>query len=77
MRSKSAGPISEQLRAATAKSGRSQAAICREISINPAAMCRFMAGTKGLSLATLDRLARVLDLKVVSRGSHASGLEGR
>ena len=56
--------LSEQFRQAVRASGLSQSAIARALDINRSAVCRFMAGDRGLTLATLDRLAELLKLKL-------------
>jgi transcriptional regulator with XRE-family HTH domain len=59
---------SDRVRRAVADSGLSNCQICRAAGLNEAVLSRFMAGTRGLSLATLDALAPVLGLEVVARG---------
>jgi len=57
--------FSEQIRTAVRRSGLSRYRICQDAEIDQGQMSRFMAGEAGLSLDTLDRLARVLGLEVV------------
>lgn len=59
--------FSDQIRAAVDDSGLSRYSICQRIGLSQAAMSRFMAGKSGLSMATLDRLADLLGLAVVTR----------
>ena len=59
---KHATKISEQLRAAVDASGMSRYSICQLTGIHQSVMSRFMAGKIGLSLASIDLLADVLDL---------------
>ena len=60
-------PFSDQIRAAVDASGMSRYRICREIGLSQPTMSRFMAGKSGLSMETLDRLADLLGLVVVSK----------
>jgi transcriptional regulator with XRE-family HTH domain len=59
--------LSDQVRDAVSASGLSRYAICREIRLSQAAMSRFMTGKTGLNMATLDRLAELLGLTIVTR----------
>jgi len=59
---------SDRVRRAVADSGLSNCQICRAAGLNEAILSRFMAGTRGLSLATLDALAPVLGLQIVADG---------
>jgi transcriptional regulator with XRE-family HTH domain len=60
--------LSDQVRAAVNAAGVSRYAICEAAKVDKGTMSRFMAGHVGLSLHTLDGLADVLGLQVVSRG---------
>ena len=64
--SKKGIPLSEQIRRAISCSGMTRYRICREIGLTQPTMTRFMSGTGSLSLNTLDKIARLLDLKVVA-----------
>ncbi len=64
MRSRSS--FSGQLREAVAACGTSRYALARELGVSESTLSRFMAGKQGLTLATLDRLARVLGLELVA-----------
>jgi transcriptional regulator with XRE-family HTH domain len=59
--------FSDQIREAVDASGMSRYRICAEIGLSQAAMSRFMAGKSGLSMDTLDRLAGLIGLAVVTR----------
>jgi len=56
--------LTDELRAAIDASELSRYAICRKIGLDPAVMSRFMSRQRGLSLDTLDALAKVLDLHI-------------
>lgn len=58
--------LTDELRAAIDASPMSRYAICRAIDLDPAVMSRFMSGQRGLSLETLDKLAKLLDLHIVT-----------
>jgi transcriptional regulator with XRE-family HTH domain len=58
--------LSDQVRRAVADSGMSRYRVCKLARIDQATFSRFMAGTVGLSLATLDALAEVLKLRIVA-----------
>jgi hypothetical protein len=60
--------LSDQIRRAVDDSGLSRYAICRIGAFDKGMMSRFMAGKRGLSLTTLDRLADVLALRIVADG---------
>jgi transcriptional regulator with XRE-family HTH domain len=59
--------LSDQIRQAVDASGLSRYRICKELGIGEATMSRFMSGQGGLSMATLDVLADLLNLRVVTR----------
>jgi hypothetical protein len=56
--------LSEQIRRAVDASGRSRYGICKALGLAEATMSRFMNGHGGLSMARLDDLADLLDLKI-------------
>ncbi len=58
--------FSDQIRDAVNGSGLSRYAICKAIGFNQGAMSRFMSGRGGMSLDTLDRLAKLLEMTVVT-----------
>lgn len=61
--------LTNELRAAIDASAMSRYAICRAIDLDPAVMSRFMSRQRGLSLDTLDKIARLLDLHII-KGKH-------
>ena len=56
--------FSDQIRRAVDRSGFSRYRIWQEIDIDQALMSRFMSGQGGLSIQSLDRLAKLLGLTV-------------
>jgi len=60
--------LSDAVRRAVREYAGPRAAICRAARINEGLLSHFMAGQKGLSLASLDRLADVLGLRIVQEG---------
>ena len=56
--------FSDQIRRAVDRSGYSRYRIWKEIGIDQAVMSRFMSGQGGLSIQSLDRLAKLLGLTV-------------
>jgi transcriptional regulator with XRE-family HTH domain len=59
-------PISQQLRGAIDASGLSRYRICKEIGLPESTMSQFMSGRCGLQLSTIDRLAELLGLQLIS-----------
>lgn len=60
--------ISNELRTAIKRSGRSAWQIGQEIKTNPQTIRRFLRGEVGLSQEVADRISELLDLVVVQRG---------
>lgn len=58
--------FTDELRAAIVASGKSRYSICVEIGLDQAVLSRFMHRKSGLSLDTLDKLAKALDLHVTT-----------
>ena len=56
--------FSDQIRRVVDRSGLSRYRICQEIDLDEGKMSRFMAGKSGLSIKSLDRLAKLLGLTV-------------
>ena len=61
--------FSDQIRRAIDESGMSRYRICALIGLDKSVMSRFMAGKSGLGLETIDRLAELLGLKIVTEKS--------
>jgi len=59
---------SDVVRRAVADSGLCNSQVCRAAGLNEAVLSRFMAGTRNLTLTTLDALAPVLGLRIVVDG---------
>ncbi len=59
--------FSDQIRRAVDRSGFSRYRIWQEIGIDQALMSRFMSGQGGLSIQSLDRLAKLLGLTVSAK----------
>jgi transcriptional regulator with XRE-family HTH domain len=60
------GKLSDQIRAAISASGTTRYALAKQVGIPESALSRFMAGKQGLTLATLDKLADVLGLEIIT-----------
>jgi transcriptional regulator with XRE-family HTH domain len=56
--------LSDQLRRAVRYSGHSQYQIAKEAGIDKAALSRFMAGQRGLTTPSLDRLTEYLGMQL-------------
>lgn len=69
--------LSDQLRRAIDASGMSRYRICALIGLDKSVMSRFMAGTSGLSVETLDRLGELLELRVVAGVKEKAGRKKR
>ena len=57
--------LSDQFRAAIRECGHSRSEICEAIGIDATVLSRFLNGHCGLSLDTLDRLGRFLNLRIM------------
>ena len=64
-RAKQAETFSDQLRRRIAESGMSRNQICAAAEIDPSHLHRFVHGTGRLTNDTIDRLAAVLELRLV------------
>ena len=58
--------LTAQLRLAIDAAPLSRYRICKEVGMSPATMSRFMSGKGGLSMEMLDRIAALLDLRIVT-----------
>ena len=67
--------ISQQLRDAIDASGMSRYRICKEIGLGESTMSHFMHGQCGLQLSTIDRLGKLLGLKIVTKRQGSKGKE--
>ena len=68
--------LSDQIRRAIDASGMSRYAIAKAIKLDQSVLSRFMAGTSGLSVETLDRLGQLLGLRIVAE-DQAAKIKGR
>ena len=57
--------FSDQVRRAIHDSGRSRSEICDAIGVDATVLSRFLNGHCGLAMDKLDRLGRLLDLRIV------------
>lgn len=60
-------PIYEHIREAIAASDKSRYRIAKETGIGEPHLCQFMAGTKGLSVEALEKLADSLGMEITAR----------
>lgn len=58
--------FTDQIRQAIDASGSSRYAVSKAIGLSESTMSRFMAGKCGLSCETLDKVGRLLNLRVVA-----------
>jgi len=58
--------VSDQLREIIERSGLSRYEIARRTGIHQSQLCRFASGERGLSMAGLDALGKLLGLKVTA-----------
>jgi transcriptional regulator with XRE-family HTH domain len=76
MAKKKSPGLAEQLKEQIARSGLSLNQLGRMAGIGSDQLSRFMTGKRGLSIGSLDRIFRVLDLRLV-RGSSPAPPAGR
>lgn len=60
--------LSDQLRAIIESHELSRYRICKETGIDAGQLTRFMQGTTGLTMDTLDKLGKVLNLEIRIKG---------
>jgi len=65
--------FSDQIRKAINESGMSRYRICKEMNFSESVMCKFMKEQSGLAIDTLDRLAELIGLSIVTNKTKASG----
>jgi predicted XRE-type DNA-binding protein len=58
--------LSDEIREAVDASSMSRYAICKELGILQSSLSRFMSGKGGLTMASLDALAVLLDLHLAT-----------
>jgi len=61
--------LGDQIRRAIDDSGLSRYAICKACNFSEGGFSRFMAGQVGMTLANLDAVADLLDLRIVAGGN--------
>jgi len=66
-------PLSEEIRDAIRRSGRSNYDMAREMNVAPSTLWRFAQGQCGISTEKLDKLAEALDLHVVVGSKRKDG----
>jgi transcriptional regulator with XRE-family HTH domain len=59
--------LSDQLRDAVNSAGMSRYSICKAINLSQGTFSRFMGGSSGLSMESLDRIGELLDLEIKRR----------
>jgi len=60
-------PVYDEIRRAIESSGKTRYRLCQETGISQGHMSQFMAGTKGLSVEALEKLAACIDLEIIAR----------
>jgi transcriptional regulator with XRE-family HTH domain len=70
---KNRSKVSDQIRAAIETSGVSRYGIAMATGIDQATLSRFMGGTGGMTVETLDKLAEYLGLRIVFDGKPKDG----
>ncbi len=60
-------PVYDDIRSAIDASGKTRYRLWQETGISQGQLSQFMAGTKGLSVEALEKLADCLDLEIVAR----------
>ena len=70
-------PLSEELREAVERSGLSRYSIWQQTGIDQGTLCKFMAGDRGLSIESIDKLADLLGLHICTADAEPSRPKGR
>lgn len=60
-------PVSDEVRRSIRGSSRSQADLSRATGLSESSLSRFVAGRRGLSLRSIDRLCQILGLQIVPK----------
>lgn len=66
MPKKKRASLSDELRQAVERSGLSRYSIWQQTGIDQGSMSKFMAGERGLTLESIDKLAELLRLHIVA-----------
>ena len=69
--------LSDELRQAVEQSGLSRYSIWQQVGIDQGTMSKFMAGDRGLSIESIDKLADLLGLHICSADAERSRPKGR
>jgi transcriptional regulator with XRE-family HTH domain len=70
-------PLSEELREAVERAGLSRYSIWQQTGIDQGTLCKFMAGDRGLSIESIDKLAELLGLHICTADAEPSRPKGR
>jgi transcriptional regulator with XRE-family HTH domain len=70
-------PLSEELREAVERSGLSRYSIWQQTGIDQGTLCKFMAGDRGLSIESIDKLAELLGLHICTADAKPLRPKGR
>jgi hypothetical protein len=70
-------PLSDELREAVERSGLSRYSIWQQTGIDQGTLCKFMAGDRGLSIESIDKLADLLGLHICTEDAEPSRPKGR
>jgi len=78
MTTKKQGKVSDQVRRAIERCGRTRYAISKETGIDQATLSRFMSGAGGLSTEALDAIGELIGLKVTqTTPTRRAGTKGK
>jgi len=70
-------PLSDELREAVEGSGLSRYSIWQQTGIDQGTLSKFMAGDRGLSIESIDKLADLLGLHICTADAKRSRPKGR